>query len=84
MDTALIWSTLGLAAATVGLVAATVITYRQISRLIFRTETLLQITTKEGHLVEIINIDRIDQEDPEKIKRALEEVRRANREAIAS
>ncbi len=83
MDTALIWSTLVLAAATLGLVAATVITYRQMSRMIFR-KTLLQITTKDGHLVEIINIDKIDQEDPEKIKRALEEVRRANREAIAS
>jgi hypothetical protein len=83
MDTALIWSTLVLAAATLGLVAAAVITYRQISRMIFH-KTLLQITTKDGHLVEIINIDKIDQEDPEKIKRALEEVRRANREAIAS
>jgi hypothetical protein len=83
MDTASIWSTLVLAGATLGLVAATVITFGQ--RVIFRKrKTLLQITTKEGHLVEIINIAKIDQEDPEKIKRALEEVRKANREATAS
>jgi hypothetical protein len=83
MDSALIWSTIGLVIATAGLAVATVVTFREFSLSIFR-KNLLQITTKDGRLVVIINIDKIDQEDPEKIKQALEDVRKAKQEAVAS
>jgi len=84
--TALNWATIALAAAATGLVTATVITFRQHSKELLnlrRSQNLLQITTKDGDLVEIINLDEIDQEDPAKIKRALEELRRMN-QATAS
>jgi hypothetical protein len=40
----------------------------------------LAIETGDGRLVDMINIEAIDREDPERLERALHEVERAKRE----
>jgi hypothetical protein len=85
MDTALHWGTVVLGVATAGLLISMIITAKELAKQLIPKDAknLLQITTRDGHLVEIINLDKIDQEDPEKIKRVLDEVKRANRETLA-
>jgi hypothetical protein len=85
MDTALHWGTVVLGVATAGLVISMIITARELSKQVTPRgmKNLLQITTQDGSLVEIINLDKIDQEDPEKIKRVLDEIKKANQETLA-
>jgi hypothetical protein len=44
----------------------------------------LAIETGDGRLVEMIDIEAIDKEDPEKLERALQEVKRVKHEAEAA
>jgi hypothetical protein len=44
----------------------------------------LQITTKDGRLIGMINLDAIDKEDPKKLDRILAEIQKAKEDTPAS
>jgi hypothetical protein len=83
---AVIW--LDVAVSVVGLLAAIAGTAWAVIRTadirIHMKNIRLAIERGDGRLVEMIDIDAIDQEDPEKLERALHEVKKIKQEAEAA